>query len=225
MPLDVTSIVQTARQALAPFGNTLTDAWCALIGDRVAVWRVKNAASLQRAVTAELETMGLRLRHAQIPERYALAWFEEATKQDEEEIQVLFARLLARAASGDEDASDRRHLQILTHFTPSDAKAFHWFFSRDDPEKHPSFPEYDLWRRAKDELGEASWLSIEHLMSLGVIERRFDLIHREAEFLGRESWTAAAELTATERGSSLFRACNAPTISPGESTPLTRPSS
>ena len=55
----------------------------------------------------------MKVDRTQIPERYAITWFEEATKQDEPEIQQLFARLLARAAAGDEDAADRRQLEIL----------------------------------------------------------------------------------------------------------------
>lgn len=210
MGLDVTNIVESARQALAPIGATLSDTWAALIGDKVAAWRLKNAAALQRAVHAEVAALGLKVDRAQIPERYAITWFEEATKQDEPEIQQLFARLLARAATGDEDAADRRQLEILTRFTPMDAKTFAWLFEGADPGKHPSWPEYDAWRRAKDELGDGGWMSIEHLMALGVLERRFDIVAHEAGFMGKDHWIAAPELTPTERGMSLYRSCSPP---------------
>ena len=64
-----------------------------------------------------------------IPERYAFAWFEEATKQDEPELQVLFARLLARAAAGEGQADDRRLIDLLKQMTPADAAVFQRVYS------------------------------------------------------------------------------------------------
>jgi hypothetical protein len=207
MALDVGGIVSSASRSLAPIGATLSDTWSAIIGDRVAAWRLKNAAALQRAVDAEIGAMGLTLDRTKVPERYALTWFEEATKQDEPELLELFARLLVRAAAGDDDASDRRHLEILTHFTPEDAVAFKWFFGTSSQGQYPSFTEHEAWTKIKPDLGDRSWMAIEHLIALGVLERRFDTIKREEGFFG-EDWTATAEITATQRGMSLYRACN-----------------
>jgi len=208
MSLDVTNIVESVRQTLAPAGATLSDTWAALIGDRVAGWRIKNAAAIQKAVAAEVATLGLRVDKVKIPERYAITWFEEATKQDEAEIQQLFARLLARAAAGDHDAGDRRHLEILTHLTPKDAAVFHWYFAREDPGIEKMSAEYLVWKSVKEELGEDAWLSVEHLMALGVLERRFDVVAREGGLMGKDAWTASTDLAPTERGLSLYRACN-----------------
>jgi len=125
MPLiSVGEIIKPIQETLAPVGNTLGDAWQALIGDRVGVWRLRNAAKLQTKVNDEVRALGLKLNTSRIPERYALAWFEEATKQDEDDIQDLFAKLLAKASAGDDDALDRRHIGILTQFTPIDAQVF-----------------------------------------------------------------------------------------------------
>lgn len=51
-----------------------------------------NAAAIQKAVDAEVKALGLRVDCAKIPERYALTWFEEATKQDEAERRANSAR-------------------------------------------------------------------------------------------------------------------------------------
>lgn len=208
MALDVTKILASASNTLAPVGSTLSDTWHALIGDRVAAWRLKNAAALQVAVLAQIDILGLKFDRTKVPARYALTWFEEATKQDEPELQELFARLLVRSASGETDASDRRHLEILTRFTPLDAKAFVWFFENlaSAPGQHPSSDEYGAWKRVKVELEDGAWMSVEHLLALGVLERRFDVVKKE-EHSFNEEWTASPELTATERGMSLYRAC------------------
>lgn len=213
MSLDVTKIVAATGAALSPIGTTLGDTWSALVGDRVAAWRVKNAAALQEAVQAEIAARGLKLDRSKVPERYALTWFEEATKQDEPEIQTLFARLLVGAAGGCPDATDRRHLEMLTRFTPLDAQCFQWFFvtMAKVPGGHPSSPEFEAWKKLRAEMDEAAWMSIEHLLALGVLERRFDVVRAEQSPYSEEL-TAFAEISATDRGLSLFRAFTSPPL-------------
>ena len=122
--IDATDIVKDVSQ---PFTSSLSDAWQWLLGDRIAAWRLQNAAKIQVKVNTKLAALGLKTVPARIPERYAMAWFEEATKQDEPEIQDLFARLLANAAAGDEDAADRRHLEIVARFVPLMQRSWTYF--------------------------------------------------------------------------------------------------
>jgi hypothetical protein len=136
-------VAAIAKEFLAPVGGTLNDVWQGLIGDRISHYRLKNAMSLQRATNAEASRLGLTLNSARIPDRYVFAWFEEATKQDEPEIQILFARLLARAASGDSDAEDRRLISALKEMTPNDAAIFQRIYS-DQP-----FPDMGLYSETK----------------------------------------------------------------------------
>ena len=206
MGLEIAKILSPAVDALAPVGATLSDTWSALVGDRVSAWRLRNAAALQAAVIVQVKTLGLKIDRSKVPERYALNWFEEATKQDEPEIQELFARLLARAASGDEDALDRRHLDVLTKLTPRDARTFDWFFSKVKLGVQPEGDEYALWRDVRAEIGIEAWLSFEHLLMLALVERRFDVVTREEGF-SEPSWSAKPQLMGTERGVSLYRAC------------------
>lgn len=126
MTVDPTAIVKPI-EALASsesIQGALYDAWQAVIGDRIATYRLKNAAKLQVKSQKYFADLGLRPDKDRVPERFAVTWFEEATKQDEDEIQDLFARLLANAATGDEDALDRRNLEIVSKLTPNDAALF-----------------------------------------------------------------------------------------------------
>lgn len=84
---------------------------------------------LQKKTFQEAKRLGLVINPDRIPERFAIAWFEEATKADEPEMQVLFARLLARAAAGEEEADDRRLIALLSEMTPTDAAIFQRVYS------------------------------------------------------------------------------------------------
>lgn len=127
MDLGIGEIVKSVASS-APMAS-LGDAWQTVIGDRVAHWRLINAMELQVRTIDEARRLGLKIDNSRIPERYAFAWFEEATKQDEPELQLLFARLLARASAGDVDASDRRFITILGALTPIDAAIFQRIYS------------------------------------------------------------------------------------------------
>ena len=126
MPIDPTDIVKSAQEVVSSnaVAGSLTDAWQAILGDYIATWRLTNAAKTQIKAQKKFKELGLRPNIDRIPERYAITWFEEASKQDEDEIQELFARLLARAAAGNEDALDRRNLEIVSKLTPNDAILF-----------------------------------------------------------------------------------------------------
>lgn len=138
----------------------------------------------QAKVHAVIKESGLKAVPTKIPERYAFAWFEEATKQDEPEIQELFATLLAQAAAGDKDALDRRHIETLSRFTPLDALIMRSFFDAadkrprqatlDGTELDPDYErvEWEFHRELKEQHGPDSWQTVEHLTVLGVFERR-----------------------------------------------------
>lgn len=196
MALDVGSMIvpavakaageATGKAIVEGTGGVLSEAWAALIGDRVAAFRLTNAAKLQKKVHAELDKIGVTINANKIPERYAISWFERATEQDEPEIQDLFARLLARAAEGNEDAIDRRHIETISRFLPSDAVVMNLFFGHArsleqkkfdndliDPEL--KIDESHFHRTAMGKVGRlTAWKSIEHLTVLGVIERNFE---------------------------------------------------
>ena len=206
MSIDVTKMIEPAKQLAQPIVTTLSDTWAAVIGDRVAAWRLKNAAALQVRVNEEVGKLGLQLDRSKIPEHYAFAWFEEATKQDEPEIQELFARLLARAAAGDQDALDRRHLELLSRFTPIEARLL-----RRLPDLGLKPPAYSapfgiaLYRAMRDEEGqERATIAFEHLTTLGVFDRHFSLKH--GEYLQPDQYSVEEETALSATGVSLCRA-------------------
>lgn len=224
MNIDLSPIVKPINDVAEPLTNSLSDAWSAVLGDKIAAWRLRNAAATQIKLHDELKRMGISLNHAKIPERYAFAWFEEATKQDEPEIQELFARLLAKAAAGDEGAADRRNLETLTRMTPMDARIMNWVFHElVVSSRAPYAGENDLWKRLRDDVGEGATLSFEHLITLGLLERSYS-VSRDNQFAWwdtvdpgmkleqlvahvNERLSIDCDVAATERGLALFNAC------------------
>lgn len=131
MKVDPTAIIKAAATVgkNSAVSHSLSDGWNALLGDRIANFRLLQAAKIQEKTIAEFKRLGLKPNMDKIPERFAITWFEEATKQDEPEIQELFARLIAKAAAGDEDALDLRNIEIISKLTPHDAIVFQEFAS------------------------------------------------------------------------------------------------
>jgi hypothetical protein len=204
--IDPREIIVTANEIAKPFAGTLGDAWAVLIGDRMAVWRLRNAIKLQEKVLVELKARGLALNPARIPDRYAFSWFEEATKQDEPEIQDLFARLLAGVAAGDPDAADRRHLEIVSRLVPQDASVLRYFFIDAPATRTPvkesevlsdiEIDEWELFKGVRDTFGTGAWKAVEHLMALGALERRFKI--------DNDSVDAALSTLQTDREGNVF---------------------
>ncbi len=228
MPIDLTPIVKPITDVAEPLTNSLSDAWSAVLGDKIAAWRLRNAAATQVKLHEELKRLGVSLDNAKIPERYAFAWFEEATKQDEPEIQELFARLLAKASAGDEDASDRRNLEVLSRMMPLDARVMAWLFDRHELADHaPGVGEILIMRSISDELEDGAVRSLENLFLLGVIERRYTIDGGKSRIMPTRSLvpegrisshiprqpTIAGYVSPTLLGSALYRACT-PTWKP-----------
>lgn len=228
MPIDLTPIVKPLNDLAEPLTTSLSEAWSAVLGDRIAAWRLRNAAKLQVKVNDELDRMGLSLNNAKIPERYAFAWFDEATKQDEPEIQELFARLLAKAAAGDEDAADRRNLEVLSRMTPMDARVMAWLFDKHEIADHiHGVGELLIMRTIVNEMDSGAVRSMEHLILIGIIERSYAIgggrsrittsrsLVQEGRVTGHvpQPPTIARYVSSTLLGSGLYRAC-APTWEP-----------
>ena len=208
--LELGDLIKPAQEVLSPIGGTLGETWQALFGDRVAAWRLKNAIETQKRLHDELRKAGLALNTSKIPERYAFAWFEEATKQDEPEIQALFARLLARAAAGEEDAADRRHLGTVGQMCPMDARIFLQMFDA-ATSKSDELPEWDY--SDLEQLFEpdalAGFRSLEVLITLGLAIETTTLEPIGAGGVsidGSINHYLARRLSSTLSGLSLYRA-------------------
>jgi hypothetical protein len=200
-------------------GSTLAEFWQGVVGDKVAAWRIKNAGEISRKLDDQLLAQGLKIDRDQISDRYAFSWFEEATKQDEPELQELFARLLLNASQGDKDALDRRHLATLSLFTPIDALVFDRLFCQKKEKslamgfvpQLPRWPHETQVHFLVKELGNEAANSVEHLVNLGVLARGFEIktgvarndLRREAAIA---NLTIKNEIIATGLGWSLHLA-------------------
>lgn len=103
-------------------GETLGHAWQAIIGDRVLSWRIGNAAKAQVPLLRKLAEQGLTLDRGKIPDGIIFTWFQKATETDEPELHELFARLLINASLGNEDALQKRNIELVSSLTPDDAR-------------------------------------------------------------------------------------------------------
>lgn len=116
-------IVEDASKSLRQaMGTTLAEVWQGIVGDKVVAWRITNAAKINERLRTELATTGASLNLAKIPPGVAFTWFEKATQADEPEIQALFAKLLANAAAGNEEALVKRNIDLVSRLAPDDAR-------------------------------------------------------------------------------------------------------
>jgi hypothetical protein len=107
-------IVQSMSPAIA-------NAYGWAIGDRIAAGREQNLDALRRKTERLFKQRDLKARKA-IPEQIAIPLFEEAQRETRDEIQDLYAALLANAM--DERFSDDvrpEFIQIVKNLQPTDA--------------------------------------------------------------------------------------------------------
>lgn len=157
-------------------GTTLADGWGALIGDRVSTYRLRNAAKLNEKLRAHLEQMDKKPVWDRVPDRFAVSWFDAATQEDDEDIQDLFAKLLANAATGGGDASVRRNIDLVAALSSTSAKFLqrvyeeYWRSSEKlKPEKF-HLDDFASFERLTSIEGEFDRQSFEDLERLNIIE-------------------------------------------------------
>lgn len=217
MTVDPTAIIQAVESVSKndAIGHSLSDGWNALLGDRIANYRLRQAAKLQEKTIAEFDRLGLKPNMDKIPERFALTWFEEATKQDEPEIQELFARLIARAAAGDEDALDRRNIEIISKLTPHDAIVFQefaaggWGARRSNGHLFWDEHKHFFTNAPTDVDTEKFARSVEHLMAIGILGRYVQSNDSRIKSLsghGRITTSVTNILVLTKTGVSVYNA-------------------
>lgn len=118
----ITQVGNATTPLSTAIGSTLADVWQGIVGDRVAAWRVRNAAGIHEQLTTYVVEKNLSLDFSRIPEGFAFTWFEQATTHEEPEVQQLFATILANAALGNDEALQRRNLEIIGRFSVYEAK-------------------------------------------------------------------------------------------------------
>lgn len=188
---------EVAKGILSAASDSLADIYGVMLGDRIANWRLQNVMRAHPKVQAEAARLGLKLRPEKVPNRFAFSWFEEVSKQDDGDLQTLFARLLAKAADGS-IASDERLIQLLSKMAPSDAKLFELFYNPADTQAMDIFVmrrRQGVWGKlsrtgleshAKRELGADVSLEINSLLNIGAIAQTFVLKQKTVSVSNRD---------------------------------------
>ncbi|MBX7456915.1 hypothetical protein K3152_01525 [Qipengyuania sp. 1NDH17] len=223
MPNDLIPIVEevgnkainseTVKPLRSAVGGTLSEVWQAIVGDKVAAWRVENAAEISRKLVSKLEAKGLKLDKDKVSAKYAFTWFEEASKQDQSTVQDLFATILANAVDGNEDALQERNLEVIAKFSPPSARLFQ--IVKDRMQTHQSilgdgevisfkFRERQFIDLLQREYEFDDLLALDDLMRLGVIERRLVLDNSALESHLDELKTALESGQADRLRNSMF---------------------
>ena len=99
-----------------PVVAELSEAW----QTDVRVWRVERAARHAQRVRELLEPLGINRRD--VPLRFFLRTVEEASMEEDDELQDMFAALLASAANADVPQVHPSFVDILRQLTVRDAK-------------------------------------------------------------------------------------------------------
>jgi hypothetical protein len=133
--------------------------------------------------------LGVKIDRNKISDRYAFAWFEEATKQDEAEIQDLFADLLIQAANGNEFATDRKNIDLIGKMSPTDARIFfhklaylqiNRFNNKEDWFIINTLYNLEVTNVKNLDIENAE-LAIENMIHLGLFEKHFKIDERKLE--------------------------------------------
>lgn len=170
------------EKAVDGAGNPIGDAFGALIGDRIASWRIANAARAAQKTQKLLKERGLKLVPGRLPERFALTWFENVSSTDEEEINELFARLLASVLTNGPDPYSTILSKIVGQMNGVEANLFEALYKSDPNgipiqyhglfEQDARFGSYNAEEIGKLVAGDMWQTSLERL-------ENFNLIHRE----------------------------------------------
>lgn len=212
-PLVVNETSKPLREAV---GSTLADTWQSLIGDKIAAWRLKNAAAINVKLGKELEKSGQSLNLDKIPPGFAFSWFEKATQADEPELQELFAKLLANSADGNGDAINKRNVDLISSMLPNDAKALKGLADWYNQVRETAGERVTLFYGIPINRAYHEWLAnegiedksaIENLISLGIVRLEKDVQISRREIARIENNFAAAarrQLSSSSRGSSLL---------------------
>jgi hypothetical protein len=114
----------------SPLAKSAGEVWMSVVGDRIAAYRVRNAATLATKVQTELLKKGVSLKAEKLPEDCFLAWFETAAKSNDDTIQSMFARLLVNASQEDAGkALENRVLETVSRMTSASALVIDTIYS------------------------------------------------------------------------------------------------
>ncbi|WP_457447699.1 Abi-alpha family protein [Roseateles sp. P5_E4] len=100
-----------------------------MLADHLKFTRAVRQARLFKRFQEELHSLGPDVRPKPLPLGFAVDAIEQGSIEEVDELQDLWARLLANAADADKDVEPRRaYVSMLKDFTPLDARIFQMIY-------------------------------------------------------------------------------------------------
>lgn len=127
-------------------GDTITTVWGGLIGDRLNEWRTRNLVSSLEKTAKILDAKGINLADCcALPNGEMYSIFEGASKQDDPDLQKLWASLLANSMNPNGTEFRNELTSTLENLEPADARFFTFIakverFEEDHKQRMPIVP-------------------------------------------------------------------------------------
>ena len=187
------------------FGGTLIEYGRAML-DRAKLYRYKNTLNIMDDVKEIHRQRKIEGKPIPIPPRNAIPLLEKASLEDEEEIQKLWAGLIANATDPDKRLQiNKIYIDILSNLEPLDVLVLKTLWRATDSDEH-SF----AWLGAITGATRVELLiSIQNLSRLGCVrdERRMLINDMERWTTGIRVEEPGTEFHVTLLGRSLLEAC------------------
>jgi hypothetical protein len=177
------SAIEASREAggfLARYLDGPLTQMSGLLEDRLKYARSIRLVRLRQKFQEEVQALGIQVPIQQLPVNFALAALEEGSLEDDDELQNLWARLLANTVDANSGVAPRRaHISMIRDMSRLDALIFEAIYSVPDVPGGKAIVTYELPGKAyradgmkADEVPEPSEeiiLSLSNLERIGAI--------------------------------------------------------
>lgn len=173
------SAIDASREAggfLAKYLDGPLTQMSALLEDRLKYARSTRLVRLQHKFQQEVQALGAQVPIQPLPVNFAISALEEGSLEDDDELQDLWARLLANTADASSGVSPRRaHISMIRDMSRMDALIFEAIYSVPDAPDGKAIVTYELPGKAYRADGlnadEVTEPSEEIIVSLSNLER------------------------------------------------------
>lgn len=102
------------------FGSALTE-YGEMLADSVKLWRFRNLLRIREKVDRLVQERGVPVAAFKaLPFGDSMRTIEAASQEDEDDVQELWARLIAKAAESETPKINKLHIEILRSLAPAD---------------------------------------------------------------------------------------------------------
>ena len=128
-------------RAAGGLGDTVATVWGGLIGDQLNEWRTRNFVNGLEKTAQFLKAKGINLSDCRaLPNGEMYSIFEGMSKQDDPDLQELWASLLANSMNPNGTGFRREFIVILDSLEPSDARFLTFIGKVEKFEKSNEYP-------------------------------------------------------------------------------------